>query len=311
MVATGLLAALCTLALALLAGPGDARGAFPGRPGLIAYDTSQQSGGAQSEENCGSESDSIATMRSDGSDRHRLGRGVDPAYSPDGQWIAYSICDGIQSDLWMMRSDGSDAHAVTETKGVSEEEPAFGPDGSTLYFSRDSGGEGYSDIYSIGIDGTGLKKLALHAHESSLNSPQAAANGRYVVYDREGMLVTMRPNGTHRRTLTPGWDPTISPNSHRIVYTWRGQLQSIGPEGKHYHQLTHIKSTREAGSTALSAAFSPDGRWVAFALERSVDYGPGFSDAQKLMKVSLATGKTVTLTKTSVGGFHPDWQPLP
>jgi Tol biopolymer transport system component len=297
-------------ALLLLAGPSSVRAAFPGKPGLIVFDTSRQSGGAQSEEDCASGGDAIETMKSDGSHRRRLGFGVDPAYSPDGRLIAYTVCDGVQTDLMLMRSDGSHARAVTETAGVSEGEPAFSADGTRLFFARDSGGEGYTDIYSIRLDGGGLRRLAGHGREDSDTSPQAAANGRYVVFSTDGELFTMRPNGSRRKRLALGWDPTISPDSRRIVYTRKGQLHIIGAGGGGGRQLTHLRFTNDSRGAALSAAFSPNGRWVAFALERSVSYGPGFADSQKLMKVEVASGRTRTLTKTSVGGFHPDWQPL-
>lgn len=294
----------------LLAAPA-AHGAFPGKPGLIAYDTSSQSGGGESESDCGSESDAIKTMHADGSHRVRLGLGVDPSYSPSGRLIAYSICDGVQSDLWVMKSNGSDAHPVLATKKVSEEEAAFSADSKRIFFSRDSGGEGYSQIYSVALDGSSLKRLTPHRHETSDNSPAAAANGRFVVFDRGGEILTMRPNGLHQKKLARGYDPAISPNSNRLAYAYRGQIYLIGAAGSGARQLTHFKSTSEVSGTALSPAFSPDGRWVAFALERSVSYGPGFSDSQKLIKVSLATGRLRTLTTTKVGGFHPDWQPLP
>ncbi|MBS1880492.1 MAG: PD40 domain-containing protein [Actinobacteria bacterium] len=295
--------------VALAAGPADA--AFPGHPGLIAYDNSQQSGGGESEEDCVSENDSIFTARADGSQRTRLAKGVDPSYSPNGQLIAFSICDGIQSDLMVMNSDGTGVRAITSTPKVSEEEAAFSADGKRIYFSRDSGGEGYSQIYSIGVDGSGLRQLTPKRHETSDSHPAAAPNGRFVVFDREGELYTMRPNGTHLKKLTPGWDPAVSPTSNRIAYSFRGQIYLIGAAGGGPRQLTHLKSGHFAEAIALAPAFSPDGSWIAFALEESISNGPGFNDAQKLDKVSLRTGKVVTLTKTSVGGSHPDWQPLP
>jgi Tol biopolymer transport system component len=278
---------------------------------LIAYDTSSQSGGGESESDCIGESDAIKTMKADGSHQVLLGLGVDPAFSPDGKRIAYSICDGVQSDLMTMNSDGSDAHAVLATKQVSEEEPCFSADGKRIFFSRDSGGEGYSQIYSVALDGSSLKQLTPHRHEVSDNSPAAAANGRFVVFQRSGRILTMRPDGTHQKRLAVGYDPAVSPNSRSVAYANAGQIFVIGAGGGGAHPLTHFKATSEASGTPLSPAFSPDGRWVAFALERSVNYGPGFSDAQKLMKVSLATGKLRGLTTTEVGGFHPDWQPLP
>ncbi|HEY5333570.1 MAG TPA: hypothetical protein VIJ21_08495 [Solirubrobacterales bacterium] len=287
----------------------SAHAAFPGRPGLIAYDNSGQSGGGESEEDCGSESDSIFTVDSDGSHRTRLVKGVDPSYSPNGKLIVYSVCDGVQSDLMLMKSDGSGVRALTSTPKVTEDEPSFSADGKRVYFARDSGGEGYSQIYSIGIDSTNLKQLTPKRHETSDNGPAAAANGRFVVFDREGQIFTIRSNGGHPRKLARGWDPTVSPGSNRVAYSFRGQIYLIGAAGGGPRQLTHLRSGRFSGVTALSPAFSPDGRWIAFALEESISNGPGFNDSQKLDKVSVKTGKVVTLTKTKVGGFHPDWQP--
>jgi len=298
---------LAFLVAVVLVGP--ARGAFPGKPGLIAFDNSTQSGGGESEEDCGSESDSIFTVHADGSHRTKLVKGVDPSYSPNGKLIVYSICDGVQSDLMLVKSDGSGVRALTSTPKVSEEEATFSADGKRVYFSRDSGGEGYSQIYSIGIDGTGLKQLTPKRHETSDNSPAAAANGRFVVFDREGQIFTIRPNGSHPQKLARGWDPTVSPSSNRVAYSFRGQIYLIGAAGGGPRQVTHLRSGHFAEVTALSPAFSPDGHWIAFALEESISNGPGFNDSQKLDKVSLKTGKVVTLTKTSVGGFHPDWQP--
>lgn len=302
--------ALLIAALILLA-PSHVRGAFPGKPGLIAYDTSSQSGGGESESDCVSESDAIKTMAPDGGDQHRLGLGVDPAFSPDGRLIAYSICDGVQEDLMVMNSDGSDAHAVLATKKVSEDQPCFSADGKRLFFSRDSGGEGYSSIFSVALDGSSLKRLTRAGKEVADHSPQAAANGRFVVFERNGRILTMRPNGSDQKRLAIGYDPAISPNSRSVAYAEGGQIFIVGSGGGRAHQLTHIKQGGELGGAPLSPAFSPDGRWVAFALERSIDYGPGFSDSQKLMKVSVATGRLRDLTTTKVGGFHPDWQPLP
>jgi Tol biopolymer transport system component len=304
------LAGAVLLAFALLASLGSARAAFPGRAGVIAYDNSRQSGGGESEETCGSESDSIFSIHGDGSHRIRLAKGDDPSYSPNGKLIVFSVCDGVQEDLMLMKADGSGARPLTSTPKVSEDESSFSADGKRVFFARDSGGEGYSQIYSIGIDGSGLKQLTPKRHETSDNSPAAAANGRFVVFDRGGQIITIRPDGSHLKKLARGWDPTVSPSSNRVAYSFRGQIYLIGAAGGAPRQLTHLRSGHFAEVTALSPAFSPDGGWIAFALEESISNGPGFNDSQKLDKVSVKTGKVVTLTKTKVGGFHPDWQPL-
>ncbi len=247
-------------------------------------------------------------MRPDGRDRTLLGRGINPAFSPNGRKIAYSVCDGVQSDLMVSRSDGSRAHAVLDTS-ADEYQPAFSSDGKRIFFVRDSGGEGYGDIYSVSTDGTGLKRLTHKHGEIAEHNPQESADGRFVVFERSGRILTMRPDGSRVRRLALGYDPAVSPDSRRIAFADGGQILLIGSGGGHLHALTHLKQRSDAYTSALSPAFSPDGRWVAFAVERCVDYGPGCHDSQMLIKIRLRDGKLVRLTTTRVGGFHPDWQP--
>jgi Tol biopolymer transport system component len=285
-----------------------ARGAFPGKPGLIVFDDSSQSGGGESESDCVSNFDAIKTMRPSGRRRTFLRRGIDPAFSPDGRKIAFGVCDGVQGDVMVMDSDGGGAHAVLDTS-VDEYQPAFSADGKRLFFVRDAGGEGYGNIYSVGIDGTGLKRLTPKHGEIAEHNPQAAANGRFVVFERSGRILTMRPDGSHEKRLAFGHDPAISPDSRRIAYADGGQIFLIGPGGRHRRPLTHLRERSDALAFALSPAFSPNGRWVAFAVERCVDYGPGCHDSQKLAKARVRDGKVRPLTTTKVGGFHPDWQP--
>ncbi len=300
-------AALALLASGVLMIPA-ARGAFPGKPGRIVFDDSFQSGGGSSESDCVSSFDAIKTMRPDGSHRIYLGRGINPAFSPSGRKIAYSVCDGVQSDLMIMDADGGNAHAVLSS-AANEDQPTFSADGKRLFFVRDSGGKGYGDVYSVSTGGTSLDRLTHSGGEVGEDSPQASANGRFVVFDRYGRIFTMRPDGSREKFLTNGYDPAISPNSRRVVYSHAGQIFVIGSGGGNPHPVTHFKQTSDVSKAALSPAFSPSGRWIAFAIERCVSYGPGCHDSQNLLKVRVRDGELKRLTTTKVGGFHPDWQP--
>ncbi|GAC1636287.1 MAG: S9 family peptidase [Candidatus Acidiferrum sp.] len=70
----------------------------------------------------------------------------DPQFSPDGQWIAYSVSspnkeeDKLESRIWMIAAAGGDAVALT-AEGNSSSHPRWSPDGKWLAFisSRDEG----------------------------------------------------------------------------------------------------------------------------------------------------------------------------
>jgi TolB protein len=62
-----------------------------------------------------------------------------PAYSPDGQWIAFGRAPADTDagrQLWLMRPDGSEARALTTDPAVTHGPPSWSPDGRYLLFQR-------------------------------------------------------------------------------------------------------------------------------------------------------------------------------
>jgi Tol biopolymer transport system component len=79
-----------------------------------------------------------------------------PAWSPDGQRIAFSEVRDGQWDLFVVDVDGTDLRQLT-TSSADDLHPTWSPDGSALAFQ--SNPEGQWDIYMINQDGTGLRQL--------------------------------------------------------------------------------------------------------------------------------------------------------
>ena len=79
-----------------------------------------------------------------------------PAYSPNGEQIAFvSERDGAY-DIFIMNADGTEKRNIT--RSLSRDfAPTWAPDGSRIAFHSYVGGSW--DIYVINIDGSGLFNL--------------------------------------------------------------------------------------------------------------------------------------------------------
>jgi hypothetical protein len=53
----------------------------------------------------------------------RSGKALSPEWSHDGQWLAYVVTNGTNSQVWMSRGDGTSARAVTSTSTYSAGRP--------------------------------------------------------------------------------------------------------------------------------------------------------------------------------------------
>ena len=60
---------------------------------------------------------------------------VDPAWSPDGEWIAFASTRSGDFDIYRMKLDGSEPEQLTDGPAV-DHDPAWSPDGRGIAFSR-------------------------------------------------------------------------------------------------------------------------------------------------------------------------------
>lgn len=80
----------------------------------------------------------------------------DPSFSPDDRFVAYTAQRNFESDIFVYDFHTQKSFEVTKT-GVSENSPAWSPDGKYIYFSTDRLSPGYprgtrnNDIYRIAL----------------------------------------------------------------------------------------------------------------------------------------------------------------
>lgn len=84
------------------------------------------------------------------------GADTDPAWSPTGDRIAWVRGNG---GIWVMSRWGRDKRRVVNPPGGAEEGVAWSPDGSRLVFA--AGPPGLRQIFSVKLDGKGLRPLSL------------------------------------------------------------------------------------------------------------------------------------------------------
>jgi len=88
------------------------------------------------------------------------GNEVEPAFSPDGSRIVFeSTRDGV-AQLYLMDADGTNRTRLTN-RPQPDSRPVFTADGQTVVFQspREGKRDGLEQIWTVGLDGTGLKML--------------------------------------------------------------------------------------------------------------------------------------------------------
>lgn len=108
----------------------------------------------------------------------RMDQVFTPRWSPDGAKIAYSTWQrGGYRDIWVLDLQSGDRQRVTFDRAL-DRQPAWSPDGGTLYFSSDR--SGISNIYAHGL-ATDETRLVTNVIGGAY-MPQPTPDGRALIY---------------------------------------------------------------------------------------------------------------------------------
>ena len=202
------------------------------------------------------------------------GRETFPSLSPDGTFFVYSkVIDG-NFDLFLQRVAGGKPINLTADSPAHDYQPAFSPDGQQIAFRSDREGGG---IFFMGATGESVKRLT----DFGFN-PAWSPDGREIAVATEGVFGPQRrsslsqivlinvatgaqqPLGT-KDGVQPAWSPkglriafwgVAQPGNRRVI--WTVPVDGGSP-------VTVV----DDAFYNWSPAWSPDGRFLYFASNRS------------------------------------------
>ena len=230
---------------------------------------------------------------------------VDPAWSPDGQWLVYaSTCEG-NAELYRMRPDGSGVERLTRTPGA-EHGPAFSPDGSRIAYAYHRKGDD-PEIMIMAADGSNPRTAT--ENEATEWGPTWSPEGTRIAYEstRDGngdIWILDLASGVETwltdepsRDLAPDWSPDRSTIAFQTDREGHYSIYGAGVDGSGARPLEGLPGD------AVAPAWSPNGERLAFA------YVAG-DDGRTQIYVSDLDGEgTARVTRSDRTDFAPAWSP--
>ena len=154
-----------------------------------------------------------------------------PAFSPDGQRIAFASNRSGRFEIYVCGGDGSNPVQLTSMKAPDTGTPAWSPDGKQIAF--DSRLEGHSDIFVINAEGGSPHRLTTEPYDNEL--PNWSRDGHWIYFtsERSGgnqiLKVQAEGGAAVQVTKSGGWGGFVGPDGTSLYYyrdeaIWRSTL---------------------------------------------------------------------------------------
>jgi dipeptidyl aminopeptidase/acylaminoacyl peptidase len=204
-----------------------------------------------------------------------LGEGASPAYSPDGDYIAFS---GEGHKLYIMDSAGNNKRPISKVDHNFS--PSWNPDGNEIAFNSygENMSQGKFSIWVTNTDGTNQHQLIDPAAEGD-QYPCWSRDGKHIVWTHGQQLWIADSNGQRAKPLTlePAkayefcgeWSPKedviayIAANTHDGSSPEYYRIWTVRPDGKEQKLFA-------GGILAQDVRWSRDGKFLYYSTGKGV-----------------------------------------
>ncbi|HEY1186018.1 MAG TPA: hypothetical protein VGE74_00115, partial [Gemmata sp.] len=246
--------------------------------------------------------------------------GFEAAYSPDGDYIAYTpVRDatpqwknyrgGTHSRVWIYDVKTHDVVEIPQPKGrCNDSDPNW--IGRKLYFRSDRAGE--YNVFCYDTDNKDVKQITKFTDFPILD---INTDGKTLIFEQAGYLHTLTPPETATTRLKVGIaidnsearprfakgskyvrDVSISPSGSRVAAEFRGEIVTVPAEKGDARNLTNTTDVHER-----NPAWSPDGKTIAYFSDAGGEY-------QLVLAPQNGKGEAKKVKLTGSGFyFNPIW----
>lgn len=253
--------------------------------------------------------------------------GANGAISPDGTWLAYTPSQrdfrtwkryrgGMASDIWLFNLKTNESQRITDWEGT-DSLPMWHED--TVYYLSDAGPDHRLNIWSYNTRNERREQVTEFTDfdvKFPAMGPGPRDKGEIVFQNGSGLFLLDLDNGRTRQVnvTIPGAKPAvrtrmvdasehiqaggISSTGKRAVIEARGDIWTLPAENGPARQITDTSGVAER-----NPAWSPDGRWIAYASDANGEYN---------LYITQSDGKGETRQLTDMTGnyiFGLFWSP--
>ena len=254
----------------------------------------------------------IYVINADGTNLRYLTTGLDPALSPDGQWVAFTRWetsqDGALGSLWIINVDGT-GERVLMNNVFNPRTPVWSPDGGKIAIGMQHGGRPQAEL-TCGTErpGRNVEIVSTHDDDGAIKfcyiQPPDPHWGLRLVDVATGQFEDL-PRDVY--SFSPEWDPI---NSWRLVFDGNEGLVNLDLNQKTKWALTDDLNDR-------SPAFSPDGSKIAVSYWQHDHWEVHIMNSDGSGRVRLTQTPWTAIAEQTLSGqpvrswnnAAPDWSP--